>query len=187
MKVGGGADYAKVAERLKLFREDCPRGKQESAYEVEVDGSIVFTVWLWKDKSELIELMKAGVSDKDVLRSSSDANGTAKSKLDAVKEKDFEKLESIALGRALANLGYLASGEIASSEEMEEFEKFRIWQLEEAANDMTVKIEQTMNNLALNKLLQANSAMLKNPLVVEAAKRQQAIFAANQEGSDANN
>lgn len=37
------------------------------------------------------------------------------------KDKDFEKLETIAVGRALATLGYMASGEIASSEEMEEF------------------------------------------------------------------
>lgn len=35
--------------------------------------------------------------------------------------KDFEKLETIAVGRALAFAGYLADGEVASYEEMEDF------------------------------------------------------------------
>src|SRR4051812_46266309 len=122
--LGKGIEYAKVAERLKLWREENPRSKHESAYEVDVDGSMVFTVWLWKDKTDLLDLIKAGTSDKEVLRSSADANGNAKGQIGG-KEKDFETLETIALGRALANLGYLASGEIASSEEMEEFQRYQ--------------------------------------------------------------
>lgn len=187
MNVSGGT-YAKVAERLKLFREDHPKSKQESGYETDVDGSIVFTVWLWKDKSELIELMKAGVIDKDALRSSADANGNARSSrivakpgangtTAAVKEKEFEKLESIALGRALAMLGYLASGEIASSEEMEEFERFKHDQAEAAAADFIKELNKATTNLELNKLLAGNSAMMKNRLVIEAAKVKQAEFA----------
>lgn len=113
-----GNDYAKVAERLRLFREECPNGKQESSY-VETEQATIFTVWLWKNKSDLLELMKTGIADKDTLRSSADSNGTAKG--EGKGKKDFEKLETIALGRALANLGYLASGEIASTEEMEDF------------------------------------------------------------------
>jgi uncharacterized protein YkuJ len=181
----GSADYAKVAERLKLFREDNPHGKQESAYEFDVDGSMVFTVWLWKDKADLLDLMKSGMTDKDALRSSADANGNAKGVIGG-KEKDFEKLESIALGRALANLGYLASGEIASSEEMEEFEKFRAKQLEDAAAEVIGKIELTTGNLELNKLLQANSAMLKNSVVVAAAKKKQVQFAKEEAKQDEN-
>lgn len=185
-KIGGGADYAKVAERLKIFREENPRGKHESAFEFDVDGTIVFTVWLWKDKTELIELLKAGVTDKDALRSSADANGNARSKTVIVQsantnskagEKEFEKLESIALGRALANLGYLASGEIASSEEMEEFEKFRAEQLAKEAEEFIEKIGSTVDNLALNKLLASSPNMLKNRLVIVAAKERQAKFA----------
>lgn len=184
-----GNEYAKVAERLKIFREENPKGKHESAYDVDVDGTIVFTVWLWKDKTDLLDLMKAGITDKDALRSSADANGTAKSNAPMVadqnssqankvqKTKDFEKLESVALGRALANLGYLASGEIASSEEMEAFAEFKQHQAEEAAADLVEQIGKTTGNLDLNKLLQANSAMLKNPIVVAAAKEQQAKFA----------
>jgi hypothetical protein len=38
-------------------------------------------------------------------------------------EKSFEKLETIAVGRALAFAGYLADGEIASMEEMAKYEE----------------------------------------------------------------
>ena len=191
-KIGGGADYAKVAERLKLFREDNSKGKQESAYEVDVDGTIVFTVWLWKDKKDLLDLMKAGITDKDALRSSADANGNAKSMNKIVKEgsksgeKEFEKLESIALGRALANLGYLASGEIASSEEMEAFEDYKEEQARAEAEEFIEQVNATKSNPELNKLLASNSAMLKNRLVVEAAKNMQGVFAKpdKKEGGD---
>lgn len=36
-------------------------------------------------------------------------------------DKAFEKLESVAVGRALANAGFLATGEIATAEEMQKF------------------------------------------------------------------
>lgn len=183
--IGGGAVYAKVAERLRIFREENPRGKQESAYEVDVDGTIVFTVWLWKDKNDLLELMKAGIIDKEALRASADANGNAKSGGKIVKEgtnakageKEFEKLESVALGRALAMLGYLASGEIASSEEMEQFEEYKDQKLRDEAEDFIKQVSKTKSHAELNKLLGGNTAMLKNRLVIEAGKVKQAEFA----------
>ena len=45
--------------------------------------------------------------------------------------KGFEKIESISVGRALAMLGYCADGEIATSEEMEEFQDFQKTKKEE--------------------------------------------------------
>lgn len=139
-----GNNYAKVSERLKLFREEYPNGKTETAYEVDVDGSIVFNVWIWKDKTDLIDLMKAGVTDKETLRSSADANGSAKGSVGG-KDKDFEKLETVATGRGLAFLGYLASGEIASSEEMEEFLKDKQAKVDEALK--TIKNAKTEDEL----------------------------------------
>lgn len=165
-KIGGGADYAKVAERLKLFRTEWAKSKHESAYEVDVDGSLVFTVWLWKDKTDLIDLMKAGVTDKEVLRSSADANGNAKGSVGG-KEKDFEKLESVALGRALANLGYLASGEIASFEEMEEFEAFREKQRQEELQD-AIKSLETAGSLDELKKRFVATKMMEVPEIVAA-------------------
>ena len=108
IKVSGGSDYAKVAERTKLFWEDNPHGKINSEYVFTEDGQIIFTSTVIKDgtKPEI-----------------GSANGSAMGKIKA--DKDFEKYETISLGRALAKLGYLASGDIASFEEMEDFIKFK--------------------------------------------------------------
>ena len=83
------------------------------------------------------------------------------------KDKDFEKLESIALGRALANLGYLASGEIASTEEMEEFQKFQAAQKQEAL-DAAIASMQTAKTLDELKRLYVATRMINDPAVVEA-------------------
>lgn len=170
-----GNDYAKVAERLRLFRTDFPASKTQTAYEYEIDKTVVFTVWVWKDKSDLLELMQGGVTDKEVLRESADANGSAKGEV-GVKAKDFEKLETIALGRALGQLGYLASGEIASFEEMEEFNKFRENQQKEAIEDAIERINKAKNNDELNTIVKSIAAVLKFPAVIEAGKKKRKEF-----------
>lgn len=177
----GTADYAKVAERLKLFREDNPHGKQESAYEVDVDGSLVFTVWLWKNKEDLLGLMKAGITDKDALRSSADANGNAKGIIGG-KEKDFEKLESIALGRALANLGYLASGEIASFEEIEEFNRYKKEQ--ELAITDTIERMKDAKTIEEVRKIGKDSGLLNMIEVVEFGRKRVTEIEAKQESSN---
>jgi hypothetical protein len=145
----------------------------------------VFTVWLWKDKTDLIDLMKAGVTDRDILRSSADANGTAKSNGaiatntragKVAKEKDFEKLESIALGRALANLGYLASGEIASFEEMEAFEEFREHQRQEEVQGAVESLQAAKTMDELKKAFVA-TGMMENELVVAAKDKRKSELA----------
>lgn len=103
-----GKDYATVPARIKEFREDCPNGKIETSYEMK-DGQVVFTAHVIKDKSKA---------------DSAEANGHAIGQLKG--DKAFEKLETISIGRALAILGYMASGEIASSEEMEEFMAYQV-------------------------------------------------------------
>lgn len=170
MQLNGRSEYAKVADRLKLFREENPRGKQESSYEVISDGSLVFTVWLWKSKDDLMELMKSGITDKDTLRSSADANGTAQGKIDAKKEKDFEKLESIALGRALANLGYLASGEIASSEEMARFLEYQ----DEKKQDAIAMLKSAKTIAELKELFMSLGSLISDKDVVVAKDKRKA-------------
>ena len=108
MKVGGGADYAKVNARMLEFRTENPRGKIDTKPEyVTFDGVryIQFKASILKDKSD---------------DTSAESSGHARLP-DDNKQKTFEKCETIAVGRALAFLGYGADGEIASSEEMEEF------------------------------------------------------------------
>lgn len=107
-KITGGAEYAKVADRLKMFREECTQGSIETLGDIK-DGYIIFKTTIIKDLSNEF---------------SARATGTAMQKMDE-KTKAFEKTESISVGRALAMLGYFASGEIASSEEMEEFQDYK--------------------------------------------------------------
>lgn len=117
----GQAQYAKVADRLKEFRTDFQNSKIETDYN-EADGTVTFRAFIWKDKSSHLEVLKE-VKDVEIARGSADSSATARSTKKG--EKDFEKLETIAIGRALALLGYLSSGEVASFEEMEEFQKYK--------------------------------------------------------------
>lgn len=128
-KIGGGADYAKVADRLKVFWEENPNGKIDSERENLADGKIRFVARIWRDSTEILKLAQVGTT-ADVIKMTANATASA----DAVKkgDKENEKLETVAVGRALAMLGYLASGEVASREEMEEFEDYRATKQQEA-------------------------------------------------------
>jgi hypothetical protein len=51
IKIGGNVDYAKVSERIKLFREDCPNGLIET--EPKIEGNIImFKCRVLKDKAK---------------------------------------------------------------------------------------------------------------------------------------
>ncbi len=106
IKVGGGADYAKVAERTKLFWQSNPHGSIDSNYKFLENGNLVYETTIVRNAKNPEE---------------GRANGHAMGKVE--KDKDFEKYETISVGRALGKLGYLASGEIASLEEMEDYYK----------------------------------------------------------------
>lgn len=99
-----GNQYAQVKDRLQEFRIANPNGLIETVPTFQPDGQVLFKARILKDKSD---------------QSSAEATGHSIGKSGGAKE--FEKLETIAVGRALALLGYASSGEIASSEEMEEF------------------------------------------------------------------
>jgi len=122
-----GGEYAKVAERIKLFREDCPNGLIETEMRLEGDN-VIFKAHILKDKSK---------------PDSAEATGHAVGSTKGVKA--YEKQESIAIGRALAVLGYLASGEIASSEEMEEFHAYKAEQLQAQVAEAIEKIGEAKN------------------------------------------
>lgn len=103
-----GKNYATVPARIKEFREANPNGLIETKPEVQSDGQVIFSARILKDKSN---------------PSSGESTGHSIGKLAG--DKAFEKLETIAIGRALAILGYMASGDIASSEEMENFQEYQ--------------------------------------------------------------
>ena len=115
--------YARVADRLMEFRNANPNGLIETTPTITGD-TIVFKTRIVKDKSDA---------------NSAEATGHAMGDNKGVKA--FEKLESISVGRALALLGYAADGEIASSEEMEEFDDWKKQQYEEMLFASQEKLE----------------------------------------------
>ena len=119
-----GNQYAQVKDRLQAFWEANPQGKIHT--ETTTQGEVtIFKAYVWKNKGDFLELLKSG-ADKSLALASADSNGTSRSdESNLKKEKGFEKLETIAVGRALAMLGYGTDGAIASSEEMENYHEFR--------------------------------------------------------------
>lgn len=121
-------NYAKVADRIVEFRSDCPNGLIETNPEVK-EGIIFFKARILKDKAK---------------PESGEATGHAVAENDGG-EKIFEKLETLAVGRALAMLGYMAGGEVASAEEMEEFNAYKENKRIEAVFEATEKINGAKN------------------------------------------
>lgn len=130
-KIGGGADYAKVPARLKAFREKNPRAKVSTEPKYQEDGSCIFQATILSDKADI---------------NSAEATGTARYSAEEMKKiKAFEKLETISVGRALSLLGYMADGEIASSEEMEEFEDYKALKHFEKLEEYKELLESSQN------------------------------------------
>lgn len=122
-----GKEYATVPARLKEFREANPKGMIATSYEL-IDGQAVFTAVIRKDNADM---------------ESASATGHAMGELK--NPKAFEKLETIATGRALAMLGYLASGEVASSEEMSDYLEYKAQQEALMLEEATEKLRDAKN------------------------------------------
>lgn len=123
-----GKEYAQVSTRIVKFREDCPNGLIDTTPTVLDDGRLMFTARVLKDKAR---------------PESAEATGHAMG--DNKGAKAFEKLETIAIGRALAMLGYMASGEVASSDEMEDFYAYREEQVDMAIS--RINTSETIDDL----------------------------------------
>lgn len=147
-----GGQYAKVKDRMKEFRQENPRGLIETTPTIAEDH-IIFKARILKDKAD---------------PSSAEATGHSMGK--GTGAKVFEKQETIAVGRALALLGYGADGEIASSEEMEAFEEYKQEQFME-------KMEEAVENINATKTLDE----LKSVWIALDAKLQVAVFQIKEE------
>ena len=141
IKVSGGGEYAKVAERLKEFHKTYKNGKIETSYNL-TEAMICFKT----------------IITPDVERPERFFTGHSLGKIAGVKA--FEKLETISAGRALAFLGLLADGEIASADEMEEYieetnskEANRLETIEELKKvaDKITSVEELRKFYAINK------------------------------------
>ena len=140
IKVSGG-DYAKVAERLKEFHKTYKNGKIETSYNL-TEAMICFKT----------------IITPDIEKPERFFTGHSLGKIAGVKA--FEKLETISAGRALAFLGLLADGEIASADEMEEYieetnskEADRLETIEELKKvaDKITSVEELRKFYAINK------------------------------------
>lgn len=96
VSIGKGVQYAKVASRSAEFHKDNPQCSIETTCEFK-DGFVLFTAKVTTKKGTF--------------------TGHSMDKTSG-KQKQFEKQETIAVGRALAFAGYLADGDIACAEEM---------------------------------------------------------------------
>jgi len=96
IKIGGGANYAKVSTRLSEFHRVNEYGTIETTCEFK-DGYVLFSARVTCEKGAF--------------------TGHSMDKIGG-RSKQFEKQETIAVGRALAFAGYASDGSIASFEEM---------------------------------------------------------------------
>lgn len=126
-----GNEYAQVSDRIKAFREENPNGLIETSPQLDDENRIMFTARIVKNKEK---------------PESAEATGHALGENKGAKA--FEKLETIAVGRALAMLGYMGSGEVASSEEMQEFYEYKDNQINRAVE----RIEQASDIDELKKI-----------------------------------
>lgn len=164
----GGAEYAKVAERLKLFRQDSPNGNIETSNTALEDGQIEFKAIVIKDGN-----------NPNVGRATGHSRGTVKG------QKDFEKLETIAVGRALAMLGYLASGEIASSEEMEEFAQYMEEKHQKAVDEAVDSFKNANTIDELKQAFLATGQLMRDDKIKQAKDARKAELTSAEEDDNA--
>lgn len=157
-KIGGGADYALVPDRLKEFREANPRAKIETVPKWRDDGGLEFRAYIIKDKAD---------------ENSADATGNAfYTSKEMTPKKSYEKLETIAVGRALALLGYLNNGKIATSEEMVEFEEYQNNKKFEAIENAIEQINSTKTMDELKALFNSLGTLKRETEVFNAKEAQ---------------
>jgi len=156
---GSVKEYATVPARLKEFREGNPNGLIETTPMPQPDGQMIFSTRILKDKSNL---------------SSGEATGHALGKITGTKA--FEKLETISVGRALSLLGYMASGDIASSEEMEEFMEYQENKKQEAIDEAIIVLEDCKTLVKLQEVWKSLGPIITEKVVVEKKDSLKAIL-----------
>lgn len=128
----GNFDMASAGDRILAFWEKYPNGKILTDHdEIDKDGLRIFKSYIWKDKASWLEALKSSPTglDKDtmkmVLLESSDVDAPAKQPEGKEGKKDFEKLDTVSVGRALAKMGFLKDGQVASDEELEDRQYYK--------------------------------------------------------------
>lgn len=99
----GGVEYAKVSTRLVEFHEDNTSCSIETDIQFQAGGE---NTWVIVTATVTCPRGRFVAHSMDAFKG---------------KQKFLEKLETVAVGRALAFAGYMASGEIASFEEVDTY------------------------------------------------------------------
>lgn len=146
-----GKNYVQVAERIRAIHQERKDGFDiVTSYVVTDAGNIVFTATL------SVDAKNGGGRIRTF-------TGHALGKLGGAKA--FEKLETVAVGRALAFAGYHGDGDIASADEMETFEKEIDYEKIEAAQ-IALEDAKTIDQLAevykkMPKEIKGNKAIIE--------------------------
>ena len=127
--------YAKVSVRVGEFHKGFRNGRIETSY--IIDGDRVF----WK-----------AIVTLDLKTSERYFTGHSTVKLTG-EVKQFEKGETIAVGRALAFAGFLSEGDIASLDEIEEYEAAKVDPQQSMFDKASAMIESASSKHQLNNLL----------------------------------
>ena len=61
-KINGNTDYAKVADRIKVFWEETPNGKIDTEREDISDNKVRFIARIWRDSDVVSNLATTGTS-----------------------------------------------------------------------------------------------------------------------------
>ena len=152
----GTKEYKLVPDRLKQFREENPNADIQSKPHWGTDGSCDFMTRITKDRSDENSAMGTGWAHY--------------SSEEMKKAKAFEKLETISKGRALADIGYLNDGQVATTEEMDEFNSFKQSKVEEAISLLESAESLEELKLSFMKL----GTLMKDKAVVEAKDKMKA-------------
>lgn len=126
-------DYAKVSARVAEFNLTHTNGSIRTQYTNE-NGWTLFRATIIPD----VKIPERYFT------------GTSLGKLGS--EKALEKLETIAVGRALAFAGFLSDGEIASSEEMDKYQETITLLEEEEVIDASTQLESAHDFEELKKI-----------------------------------
>ena len=105
--------YATVAERLRLFWERYPNGRIHTALKQRTKAEVVFVARVYRDATERSPAATGWAAERE---GDGDINLVA----------CLENTETSAVGRALANLGFTASSQRPSAEEMLKASRVRV-------------------------------------------------------------
>ena len=107
------ASYAPVAERVSLFYEAFPRGRIITEMISRTERDVVFRALVYRDVGDAEASATGWAAERE---GDGDVNTVA----------CLENTETSAIGRALANLGFTASRERPSAEEMAKVSRGRV-------------------------------------------------------------